>query len=57
MFWLFVVLVVSRFGFEGGIWFLIASVPGQYILVTSVPGLNCSKLTTSLVNISLKFQT
>ena len=32
----FVILVISRFGFVGGIWVLIAQVPGHYILVTFV---------------------
>ena len=32
--WLFVILVISRFGFEGGVWFLIASVPVNCLLVT-----------------------
>ena len=31
---LFVILVVSRFGFDGGIWVLIAAVPGHCMLVT-----------------------
>ena len=30
----FVILVISRFGFEGWIWILIASVPGLCILFT-----------------------
>ena len=33
-FLLFVILVISRFGFEGRIWILIASVPSLYILFT-----------------------
>ena len=28
---LFVILVISRFGFEGWIWVLIASIPGLFI--------------------------
>ena len=35
-FWLFVALVISRFGFEGWIWVLIASVPGLCILFTFI---------------------
>ena len=31
---LFVILVISRYGFEGGIWVLITPVPGHCILVT-----------------------
>ena len=31
---LFVILFISRFGFEGWIWVLIASVPGLCILLT-----------------------
>ena len=31
---IFVNLVISRFGFEGGFWVLIALVPGHCILVT-----------------------
>ena len=31
---LFVILVISHFGFEGGIWVLIAPVPGHCLLVT-----------------------
>ena len=31
---IFVILVISRFGFEGGIWVLIAPVPGHCLLVT-----------------------
>ena len=34
VFWLFVILVISRFSFEGGLWFLIATVHGHCILVT-----------------------
>ena len=34
VFWLFVILVISRFGFEDGIWVLIAPVPGHCLLVT-----------------------
>ena len=34
LFWLFVILVISRFGFEGWIWVLIASVPDLCILFT-----------------------
>ena len=34
VFWLFVILVISRSGFEGGIWVLIAPVHGHCILVT-----------------------
>ena len=30
----FVIFVISRFGFEGRIWVLIAPVPGHYLLVT-----------------------
>ena len=33
---LFVILVISRFGFDGGIWVLVAPVPGHCILVTFV---------------------
>ena len=33
MFWLFVILVISRFGFEGRIWVLIASVPDLCVLL------------------------
>ena len=33
-FLLFVILVISRFGFEGGVWVLIAPVPGHSILVS-----------------------
>ena len=35
VFRLFVILVISRFGFDGWIWVLIASVPGLCILFTS----------------------
>ena len=31
-----VILVISRFGFEGGIWVSVAQVPGHCILVTFV---------------------
>ena len=31
---LFLVLVISHFDFEGGVWVLITSVPGHCILVT-----------------------
>ena len=34
VFCLFVILVISRFGFEGWIWFLIASVPDFCIIFT-----------------------
>ena len=34
---LFAILVLSRFGFQGGIWAQIAPVPGQSILVTFIP--------------------
>ena len=33
---IFVILVISHFGFEGGIWVLIAPVPGHCILVTFI---------------------
>ena len=33
IFLLFVILVISRFGFEGWIWVLIASVPDHYFLL------------------------
>ena len=33
VFWLFVILVISRFGLEGGIWVLIAPVSGHCLLV------------------------
>ena len=33
---LFVILVISRFGFEAGIWVLIAPVPGHCLLVTLI---------------------
>ena len=36
VFWLFVILVISRFGFKGWIWVLIASVPDRCILLTVV---------------------
>ena len=36
VFWLFLVLVVSRFGFGGWIWILIASVPEFCVLFTFV---------------------
>ena len=32
----FIILVISRFGFKGGIWVLIAPVPGHCMLVTSI---------------------
>ena len=32
----YVILVISRFGFEGGIWFLIAPVLGHCILVVTL---------------------
>ena len=32
----FVILVISSFGFKGGIWVLIAPVPGHCILVTHI---------------------
>ena len=34
LFCLSVILVISRFGFEGGVWFLIAAVPVHCILAT-----------------------
>ena len=34
VFQLFVILVISRFGFWGGLWVLIAPVPGHCLLVT-----------------------
>ena len=34
VFLLFVILVISHFGFEGWIWFLIASVPDHCLLAT-----------------------
>ena len=36
-FLLFVILVISRFGFKRGIWVLIPSVPGHCILITFKP--------------------
>ena len=33
---IYAILVISRFGFEGGIWVLIAPVPGHCILVTFI---------------------
>ena len=33
VFCLFVILVICRFGFEGGIWVLIAPVPGHCIIL------------------------
>ena len=36
VFLFFVILVISRFGFEGGIWVLIAPVCGHCILVTFI---------------------
>ena len=32
----FVILVISRFGFEGGIWVLIAPIPSHCILVSFI---------------------
>ena len=46
VFCLFVILVISRFGLEGRIWVLIASVPGLCILFTfkhSIPITEISK--------------
>ena len=41
-YFLFVILVISRFGFEGWIWVLIASVPGICILVFTLKFLGAS---------------
>ena len=48
VFRLFVVLVVSRFGFEGGILILNAPVPGHCILVTSIVHKEVSRLICKL---------
>ena len=37
VFLLFVTIVISRFGFKGGNWVMIAQVPGLCILVTFKP--------------------
>ena len=41
VFWLFVILVISHFGFEGWIWVLIASVPDLRYFLLLVVSLRC----------------
>ena len=36
VFWLFVILFISLFGFEGGIWVLISIVSGHCILINFI---------------------
>ena len=48
-FWLFVILVISRFGFEGWIWALIASSPDVCIFFTFIdPSELCGKYASGL---------
>ena len=47
VFWLFVVLVVSRFGFGGWVWVLIASVPDRCTRLTQTPKREITKNTNS----------
>ena len=46
---LFVILVISGFGFEGGIWVLIATVPGLCILASFIEGATSSYIRSVIV--------
>ena len=51
----FVILVISRFGFEGWVWVLIASVPGLCILFTIVSLAFLPRLIGSLIVVGLLY--
>ena len=58
VFYLFLILVISRFGFEGDVWFLIATVPIHYLLLLKHHNLRVSKVRfLEYGNFSLVFNT